>query len=94
MNKSDLVKKIAKGAELTTNEADRTLDQILIAIREVLSQKGKVLLVGFGSFSVKTKEARKGRNPKTGEEIEIPSAHVPTFSPSDALKKACNQKAK
>ncbi len=90
MNKSQLVDKIANDAELSKVAAGRALDAITGAITDALTENDSVALVGFGTFSVQERVARTGRNPRTGEEIQIPAAKVPKFKAGKALKEACN----
>ncbi|MDP2261744.1 MAG: HU family DNA-binding protein [Hydrogenophaga sp.] len=90
MNKTELVEHIAKNADISKAAATRALDSTITAIRTTLKKGGTVSLVGFGSFAVTKRPARKGRNPRTGEEIKIKSAKVPKFRPGKALKDALN----
>ena len=85
MNKADLVTEVAK-MTCTKKEAATALDAILESIKKTLKKKGKVSLVGFGTFSVVKRKARKGRNPQTGKEIKIAAKHVPKFTAGKALK--------
>ncbi|PWI34297.1 DNA-binding protein HU [Vibrio albus] len=90
MNKTQLVEKIAENADLSKASAGRALDAFIDAVSETLQADDQVALVGFGTFSVRTRAARTGRNPKTGEEIQIAEAKVPAFKAGKALKDACN----
>lgn len=90
MNKSQLVDKIAEGADITKASAGRALDSLLTGITSELIDGGDVALVGFGSFKVSARAARKGRNPQTGEEIQISASNVPSFKAGKALKDSCN----
>ena len=90
MNKSELVKKIADAAGLTAADAKKALDATTCAIKEALVAGEKVQLVGFGTFAVKERAARTGRNPQTGKEITIAAAKVPSFRAGKALKDAVN----
>jgi DNA-binding protein HU-beta len=90
VNKSELVEAIAQGADLTKAAATRALDSTINAITEALQQNDQISLVGFGTFTVKERAARTGRNPQTGEEIQIKAAKVPSFKPGKALKDAVN----
>jgi nucleoid DNA-binding protein len=85
MNKADLVTEVAK-MTCTKKEAATALDAILDSIKKTLKKKGKVSLVGFGTFSVVKRKARKGRNPQTGKEIKIAAKNVPKFTAGKALK--------
>lgn len=88
MTKSDLVEKIASDAGLSKADAQRSLDAMIDNIKKALKKNQKVTLVGFGTFSVSKRKARKGRNPRTGEEIKIPASKVPKFTPGKGLKDA------
>ena len=86
MNKSELIDAIAQKGGLTKVDAGKALDATLEAIGEALKAGDTVTLVGFGSFSVKERAARTGRNPKTGEELKIPASKVPSFKAGKGLK--------
>ena len=86
MNKSDLVAKIAKDVEITKRQAEKTLDVLMDSVQEALSKGDSVTLVGFGTFSVMSRAARKGRNPQTGREIFIPASKSPKFKPGKGLR--------
>jgi DNA-binding protein HU-beta len=88
MTKADLVEKIASDAGLSKADAQRALDAMIENIKKALKKNQKVTLVGFGTFSVSKRKARKGRNPRTGEEIKIPASKVPKFTPGKGLKDA------
>ncbi len=88
MTKSDLIDKVASDAGLSKVDAGKALDAVLDNIRKSLKKNQKVTLVGFGTFSVTRRKARKGRNPRTGEEIKIAAAKVPKFIPGKGLKDA------
>jgi DNA-binding protein HU-beta len=88
LNKQELVIRVAAKAETTKAVADRVSDAVFDAISEALSQSEKVALVGFGTFEVRDRAARTGRNPQTGEEIQIAATRVPAFTASKALKAA------
>ena len=90
MNKSELTDAIADEADISRASAARALDAALDAIRGSLQNGEPVALVGFGTFSVRERGARAGRNPRTGEEIEIAAAKLPAFKPGKALKDALN----
>lgn len=91
MTKAELVSQIASKADLTKAEAAKALDATIEAITEALKKGEKVTLVGFGSFYVFKRKARKGRNPRTGQEIKIPATKVPKFTPGKSLKEAVKQ---
>lgn len=88
MNKAELIAQIAEKSGLSKKDAEKALAATVDAITEAVSNGDKVQLVGFGSFEVKQREARVGRNPKTKEAIEIPAARVPVFKAGRALKDA------
>ena len=90
MNKSELTDEIADEADISRASAARALDAALGAITTSLQNGEPVALVGFGTFSVRDRGARTGRNPRTGEEIEIAAAKLPAFKPGKALKDALN----
>lgn len=88
MTKTELVDKIASSAGIKKTEAAQALDATLDAIKGALKKGQKVTLVGFGTFSVSKRKARKGRNPRTGQEIKIPASKVPKFTAGKTLKDA------
>lgn len=88
MTKTELIDKIASSASLTKADAGRALDATLDAVKAALKKGQKVTLVGFGTFSVSKRKARKGRNPRTGEEIKIAATKVPKFTAGKTLKDA------
>ncbi|RKD25694.1 DNA-binding protein [Ammoniphilus oxalaticus] len=88
MNKTELIAYVAETAELTKKDASRAVDAVFGAIEETLKTGDKVQLIGFGNFEVRERAARKGRNPQTGEEIEIAASKVPAFKPGKSLKDA------
>ena len=90
MNKSELIDAIASGADVSKASAGRALDSAIGAITSALKSGDSVSLVGFGTFSVKHRAARAGRNPQTGAEIQIAAANVPSFKAGKALKDAVN----
>lgn len=92
MNKSELVNAIAKEADVTIDNADKCLDSLTKAITKSLEKNQNVTLVGFGTFQVKDRSAREGRNPKTGETIQIKASKVPSFKAGKTLKEAVNKK--
>ncbi|APT19171.1 DNA-binding protein HU [Amylolactobacillus amylotrophicus DSM 20534] len=87
-NKAELVAEVAKKAKLTKKDAATAVDAVFSSIEKDLSKGNKVQLIGFGTFEVRSRAARKGRNPQTGAEIEIPASKVPAFKPGKALKDA------
>ncbi|MGG6295280.1 HU family DNA-binding protein [Leptolyngbya sp. AN02str] len=86
MNKGELVDKIAESANVTKKQADAILTAATDSIMEAVSKGEKVTLVGFGSFEPRERKAREGRNPKTGEAMEIPATTVPAFSAGKQFK--------
>jgi len=90
VNKSELIDALSERADLSKASAAKALDAVVQAVTESLSKGDPVALVGFGTFSVKHRPARKGRNPKTGAEIDIAAANVPGFKAGKALKDAVN----
>ncbi len=90
MNKSQLIDCISEGADISKASAGRALDAAVDAISKALKEGDQVALVGFGTFLVRERAARSGRNPQTGATIEIAAAKVPAFKAGKALKDAVN----
>ncbi|QJD30885.1 HU family DNA-binding protein [Methylococcus geothermalis] len=90
MNKAELIEAIADSANLTKADASRALDAMIDAITGALKNGDTVSLVGFGSFAVKERAERQGRNPQTGDSITIKAAKIPSFKCGKALKDAVN----
>jgi DNA-binding protein HU-beta len=90
VNKSELIDSIAASADLSKADAGRALDSVIDSVTGALKNGDQVSLVGFGTFSVKQRAARTGRNPRTGEAIQIKASNVPGFKAGKALKDACN----
>ena len=90
MNKNDLIAAVAASADLSKADATRAVDCALDTITKSLQGGTEVRLVGFGTFSVSSRRASEGRNPRTGEKIHIPACKVPKFKPGKALKEAVN----
>ncbi len=90
MNKTELVEAIASGAGLSKADAGKALDATVAAVTDALKGGDQVSLVGFGTFAVKARAARTGRNPQTGKEIQIAASNVPGFKAGKALKDAVN----
>ena len=86
MNKTELIAVVAENAGLTKKDAERVLNATIDAVTASLVKGEKVQISGFGTFEIKDREARIGRNPHTKEAIDIPATRVPTFKPSKALK--------
>lgn len=92
MNKSDLIAAIAAKTGSTKKDAEATLNAFVDVVTDSLAKGDKVQLVGFGSFEVRKRAARKGRNPQTKEEIKIPASKAPVFKAGKALKDLVNKK--
>ena len=92
MNKSDLVKVVADAGELSNAAAGRVLDALLESIVKSVTKGESVVLTGFGSFEATKRAARQGRNPQTGETIQIAAATLPRFKPGKGFKDAVNVK--
>ncbi|MCL6591537.1 MAG: HU family DNA-binding protein [Firmicutes bacterium] len=92
MTKAELIDKVAGNTKLTKKDSDKALTAMIGAISASLAKGEKVQLVGFGSFEVRKRAARKGRNPQTGKEINIAARKVPVFKPGKALKDAVGKK--
>ena len=90
MNKSQLIEQIAAGADISKAAAGRALDSFIGTVTDELKGGEQVALVGFGTFSVRDRAARSGRNPQTGATIQIAAAKIPSFKAGKALKDACN----
>ncbi|CAM4129302.1 HU family DNA-binding protein [Pseudoalteromonas ostreae] len=90
VNKSQLIDQIAADADISKAAAGRALDSFIEAVSGALKDGDSVALVGFGTFSVRERAARSGRNPQTGEAIQIAAATIPAFKAGKALKDACN----
>lgn len=90
MNKSELIDAIATKADMQKVQAGRALDAFIDSVTQALQEGDTVSLVGFGTFSVKHRAERKGRNPQSGEEITIKAAKVPSFKPGKGLRDAVN----
>ncbi|MBB3109276.1 DNA-binding protein HU-beta [Paenibacillus phyllosphaerae] len=91
MNKTELIAKVAELTDLSKKDASKAVDAVFDAISDALQSGDKVQLVGFGNFEVKSREARKGRNPQTGEEIDIPASKIPSFKAGKSLKDLVSQ---
>ncbi len=90
MNKSELIEAVADSADLSKAAAARAVDAMVDSVTDALREGDQVTLVGFGTFTVRERAARTGRNPRTGESIDIPASKVPGFKPGKALKDAIN----
>ncbi len=88
MNKTDLIKSIATKAELSNKAAGAALEAFISSVTDALKTGDKVSLLGFGTFEVRTRPARTGKNPRTGEAVEVAEKKVPAFKAGKALKDA------
>lgn len=86
MNKAELISAVAEKSELTKKDAEKAVNSMITAVTEALSKGERVQLVGFGTFEVRDRAERKGRNPQTREEITIPASKAPVFKAGKALK--------
>ena len=86
MNKTELVGQVAAKTGMTKKDVEKVVSAFFATVEESLKEGDKVQLVGFGTFEVRERKSRKGRNPQTGEEINIPAARVPAFKAGKALK--------
>jgi integration host factor subunit beta len=91
MTKAELVEDVARAAELTKKDAERLVEIVFESIIETLNHGEKIELRGFGSFRVRSRGARRGRNPKTGAPVDIPAKRVPYFKPGKELKELINE---
>lgn len=91
MNKSELIAEVANKAELSKKEADAAVNAVIDVITETLVKGDKVQLVGFGTFEVRERSARVGRDPRTNKEINIPASKAPAFKAGKALKETVNK---
>jgi DNA-binding protein HU-beta len=90
LNKNDLVAAVANEADMSKADAAKAIDGVFVAITESLQRQEEVRLVGFGTFSVAKRAASQGRNPRTGERINIPASNQPKFKAGKGLKAAVN----
>lgn len=91
MTKADLVERVAKEADMTKKDAEQLVEIVFDTIINTLNKGEKIELRGFGSFRLRERDARTGRNPKTGESVEIPAKRVAYFKPGKELKELVNQ---
>ena len=87
MNKAELIEKVANQTGLAKRTSGKVIDAVISAISDCLARGGKVTLVGFGTFGVRQRKARTGRNPQTAATIQIPAKKVPKFVPGKSLRK-------
>ena len=92
MNKQDLVLQVANKMQVTQKQSEEMLSTVLDSIVKSVSKGNKVTLVGFGTFESRKRKQRKGRNPQTGQEIEIPASTVPRFSAGKQFKQSVNRR--
>lgn len=90
MNKTELIDAVAGSAQLTKVDAGRAVDALVDVIAAALKGDDEVMLAGFGTFTVRKRAARSGRNPRTGDIIAIPASNLPAFKPGKALRDAVN----
>jgi len=88
MNKTELVNAVVTKSELTKQDSKKVVDALFETISNTLAKEGKIQLLGFGTFEVRERAERTGRNPQTGEEMTIPASKVPAFKPGKELKEA------
>ena len=93
MNKRELTQFVAKTTKLSETQAGKTINAVLEGIKKALGKGESVSLVGFGSFGVRKRAARSGRNPRTGKPLKIPAAKVPVFRPGKGLKEVAKGKS-
>ncbi len=93
MNKTELIASVAQKAELTKKDAEKAVKAIFEAVSEELAKGGKVQVIGFGTFEVRQRQAREGRNPQNGQTIKIAASKSPAFKAGKQLKEAVNKPA-
>ena len=91
MNKTELIAAVAEQASITKKDAEKAIAAVIDSITNAMAEGDKVQLVGFGTFEVRARDARKGKNPRTGEMIDIPASKVPAFKAGKALKDIVNK---
>jgi DNA-binding protein HU-beta len=92
VNKTELVASVAEKAGMTKKDAEKAINAMFASVEQALAKKDKVQIIGFGTFEVKARQARKGRNPQTGKEITIPASTTPVFKAGKGLKDSVNKK--
>lgn len=92
MNKTDLITKIAERSQLSKKDAEKALNAFIDVVTEAVAADDKVQLIGFGTFERRRREKRSGRDPRSGEPIEIPASNTPAFKAGKAFKDAVNAK--
>ncbi len=93
MNKSDLIAKIAERLDVSNAESEKTVNLVLETIKDGINNNGRVTLTGFGSFDMRSRKAREGRNPQTGEPMQIPASRTVGFKPGKAWKELLQNEA-
>jgi len=88
VNKQQLIDSVSERANLTKKDAEKAINAVIDSIKGALNEGDKVALVGFGTFEVRTRAERSGRNPQTGEQIKVPGGKVPAFKPGKELKES------
>lgn len=91
MNKADLITSISEKSQLSKKDSEKALNVFVESVQEALAKKEKVQLIGFGTFEVRHRAERTGKNPQTGDELKIPAADVPVFKAGKALKETVNK---
>lgn len=91
MNKTDLINAVAEKTGLSKKDSDKAVNAVIAAIVESVAREEKVQIVGFGTFEVRVRSARKGRNPRTKEEIDIPESRLPVFKAGQPFKAAVSK---
>lgn len=86
MNKAELIAQVAEKSDLTRKDAEKAVSAVLASVEEALARGDRVQLVGFGTFEIRERAARKGHNPQTGEEIQIAATRVPVFKAGKSLR--------
>lgn len=91
MNKTELIASVAEKAGMTKKDAEKAINALFSSVEDALANDDKVQIIGFGTFEVKSREERKGRNPQTGKEITIPASKTPVFKAGKGLKDVVNK---
>ncbi|NLJ64487.1 MAG: HU family DNA-binding protein [Christensenellaceae bacterium] len=91
MNKTELIAAVAKAAEIKKVDAEKAVNAVLDIVKDTLNAGEKVQLIGFGTFEAKERAARTARNPRTGEEIQVPASRVPSFKASKVFREELNK---
>lgn len=91
MNKTELISSVAEKAQMSKKDAEKAVNALFATVEEALVNNDKVQIIGFGTFEVRTRGERKGRNPQSGEEITIPASKIPVFKAGKGLKDIVNK---